>query len=302
MFSTSRTLLVVMMMGVAAITQGAPVLSVDSVAMRPGQSTNLVVRLAGGTEGYAGVNTVLWLPSVLSIQSVASGPLIPTNTFSFYYTVSGHGSGTSLALVAAAVSNVMGSAGIICTVSVTVALDVLPGSYPLVFASTDPAADVNACHALSNSNGLQSVSHGITDGSIGVTQAPGPGDSNGNGIPDVWEVRYFGGLTNISSTTDADHDGLSDYYECLAGTNPTNAASWLAVAANSTLPATGRAMVLRWYSIPGTVYDVQCSSNLANVAGWVTIEEAIPATPPINVQPVNDDFPKRAKFYRIKAR
>ncbi len=49
----------------------------------------------------------------------------------------------------------------------------------------------------------------------------GGADTDGDGIPDAWEFRYFGNLTTASATSDYDLDGLSDYGEYLAGTNPT---------------------------------------------------------------------------------
>ncbi len=57
-----------------------------------------------------------------------------------------------------------------------------------------------------------------------------------DGIPDAWRARYFGGsgtTTNSQSAwfADSDHDGLSNYQEFLAGTDPTNAASVLKLTA-----------------------------------------------------------------------
>ena len=48
----------------------------------------------------------------------------------------------------------------------------------------------------------------------------GGADTDGDGIPDAWEMRYFSNLTTASATSDFDLDGLSDYGEFLAGTNP----------------------------------------------------------------------------------
>lgn len=295
-----RCLLSIMVGGITTCMAGAgPVLSVDTLSMRPGQTTNLILRLSSGTEGYAGFNAVLLVPAVVSIQDVVPGPLIPTNTFSFYYTVTANRNGAELALAATSVSNVMASAGILCTATVSAASDLLPGTYPLLFSSTDRSVGVNSRHALSNSNGLQSATHTYSDGTLNLAFAPSSGDSNGNGIPDLWEIRYFGTSTNINATTDADQDGLTDYYEYLARTNPTNAASFLAVAAASTFPVANRAMILRWYSISGTFYNVECSSNLV---GWITIESDIPATPPLNAYPVVYTNSSGANFYRLKSK
>ncbi len=46
-------------------------------------------------------------------------------------------------------------------------------------------------------------------------------DSDGDGIPDWWEIKYFGDLTTASATTDYDGDGVTDLQEYLMGYNPT---------------------------------------------------------------------------------
>ncbi|MCX6878664.1 MAG: hypothetical protein NTW21_33360 [Verrucomicrobia bacterium] len=46
------------------------------------------------------------------------------------------------------------------------------------------------------------------------------GDSDGDGIPDLWETTYFGDLSH-DGTADTDGDGLTDLQEFTAGTNPT---------------------------------------------------------------------------------
>jgi hypothetical protein len=45
-------------------------------------------------------------------------------------------------------------------------------------------------------------------------------DSDGDGLPDAWEIRYFGNLTTASGAMDSDGDGISNAAEYRAGTNP----------------------------------------------------------------------------------
>ena len=47
-------------------------------------------------------------------------------------------------------------------------------------------------------------------------------DTDGDGLPDWWELKYFDDLTVTDGTIDSDGDGLNDYYEYLAGTSPIN--------------------------------------------------------------------------------
>jgi hypothetical protein len=56
-----------------------------------------------------------------------------------------------------------------------------------------------------------------------------PGDTNGNNLPDAWELANLGGLVN-SAYDDADGDGYNNLAEMIAGTSPTNSAahpSWV---------------------------------------------------------------------------
>ena len=80
-----------------------------------------------------------------------------------------------------------------------------------------------------------------------------------NGISDSWERYYFGSATtNRTQFTDSDGDGMSDYAEFIAGTNPTNAASKL-VFLGATLQ-TNKLVQLEWAAIPGRLYQVQTST------------------------------------------
>ncbi len=66
-------------------------------------------------------------------------------------------------------------------------------------------------------------------------QIPLDQDSNADGIPDWWKMHFFGNLTavgfgTVDGYTDYDGDGLNDYYEYLARTDPTDPADdapWL---------------------------------------------------------------------------
>ncbi len=59
---------------------------------------------------------------------------------------------------------------------------------------------------------------------------PPGADTDGDGIPDAWEYYWFGRYPNplavAGSDQDYDLDGLSDYYEWLAGSDPTGPNSW----------------------------------------------------------------------------
>ena len=46
-------------------------------------------------------------------------------------------------------------------------------------------------------------------------------DTDRNGVPDAWELAYFG-TSGGDLSGDRDHDGVSDYAEYVAGTSPTD--------------------------------------------------------------------------------
>jgi len=70
-----------------------------------------------------------------------------------------------------------------------------------------------------------------------ITAASSDPDSDTDGIPDQWELDNFGSLTNVNASSDWDGDGFIDLHEFLAGTEPTNSASYLFV--DNSLVGTG---------------------------------------------------------------
>ncbi len=50
-------------------------------------------------------------------------------------------------------------------------------------------------------------------------------DSDGDGMPDTWEITYFGDLTSHDGTADSDSDGLTDLQEYQKGTDPNDSDS-----------------------------------------------------------------------------
>jgi mono/diheme cytochrome c family protein len=64
-----------------------------------------------------------------------------------------------------------------------------------------------------------------TNSMLVIVAVPGASpDSNSNGIADAWEQHFFGGLNvpNGGVNDDFDGDGLSNWYEYLTGTDPTD--------------------------------------------------------------------------------
>jgi len=122
-------------------------------------------------------------------------------------------------------------------------------------------------------------------------------DDDNDGLDDDWEVYYFGSTTTTAGTTgeDADEDGFDDICEFLAGTDPTDDTSSLAIL--SVWPAAGSAVVLQWSSVTNMHYAILESTNLLGV--WTPVVSNITATPPVNTNAVTTP-PNTPVFYRIQ--
>jgi hypothetical protein len=100
----------------------------------------------------------------------------------------------------------------------------------------------------------------VTDGLIELTGNYTFPDTNGNGISDMWEQQFFGGLHPVRTCqTDADGDGFSDCSEFIAGTNPTNANSLLRLSlpvVETVGPNAGK-LRFQWPVLPGRIYQLQ---------------------------------------------
>jgi hypothetical protein len=106
-------------------------------------------------------------------------------------------------------------------------------------------------------------------------------DADEDDLPDAWERKWFGSLTNTSGAADADwdRDQFPDRHEYLAGTDPENPTSRLAF---TEIRLTDGGPVLRWASETGRWYCVSGKTNL-DAAGWTPVASNISAAAPVNV-------------------
>ena len=118
-----------------------------------------------------------------------------------------------------------------------------------------------------------------------------------SGTP-LWWLAQYGWTNNPDawSLADSDGDGMTNWQEEAAGTDPTNWSSKLTVT-NAVLGAVGGGQVVSWPSVPGRVYGIERCSELVS-CGFISIVSNVPAMPPVNVY--TDSFSGTRVFYRVK--
>src|SRR5262249_28496996 len=109
--------------------------------------------------------------------------------------------------------------------------------------------------------------------------------------------RYFG--KKVDPGADPDHDGMTNWEESRAGTDPTDPNSVLRIT--QTLAGGKGKVLLRWPSVANQTYTLLRSPILSSNHGDYTVVEArIFATPPLNTYidaAVNGSGPY---FYRLR--
>jgi hypothetical protein len=139
-----------------------------------------------------------------------------------------------------------------------------------------------------------------------VACSPSPGtrncfsDSDGDGLPDDWELAN--GLNPLSASGDngangdPDHDGFTNLQEFLAGTNPRDAQSVLKISSISRISG---GFALRFNGVTGHSYTVQYRNSLSTGA-WQKLADVSSLVVNSNVV-VNDTSGagQSTRFYRL---
>jgi uncharacterized repeat protein (TIGR01451 family) len=120
-------------------------------------------------------------------------------------------------------------------------------------------------------------------------------DADGDGLPDAWEVRYFGS-TATQPHADADADGLDNREEFRAGTDPAVAASVLKI---QNVQVRGADVVIQFASVSGKAYRLERTQDLTG-AGWATVNEFIPGNGEVMEITVQGAAGGASAFFQLK--
>ncbi len=82
-------------------------------------------------------------------------------------------------------------------------------------------------------------------------------DSDGDGLPDDWELTHFG-TTDFGPLDDPDEDGMTNLEEYLAGTDPRDSRSAIIITA---VALDGHDVVITFATVPGKQYLVEWNST-----------------------------------------
>jgi hypothetical protein len=136
------------------------------------------------------------------------------------------------------------------------------------------------------------------DGIVFQGVTPDPNDTDLDGLPDSWEIRYFGSIEKFNWSDDPDGDGSDNLHEFLADTDPTDKNSYLRIRSISSMSG---GVSIEWMGgIQATQYLQRCLTLDATKLLW---EDVFTNPPPTPVTGSNTQFfgTNNLMFYRIRA-
>ncbi len=161
-----------------------------------------------------------------------------------------------------------------------------------LIATNNPLSEVNASVSVSVPAGLYylhvkpvgvgnpmaSMPTGYTSyGSLGQYWITGTvsADADGDGIPNGWEILYFGGFTNAVATVDSDGDGADNLTEYISGYSPIDSNSVFEVTSFEAPPSGNSPFILTWNPVEGRLYSASYDNDLIIPPGFEGIPGAI---------------------------
>lgn len=117
-------------------------------------------------------------------------------------------------------------------------------------------------------------------------------------VSDEWLKSFFGAVDRalIETDMDSDGDGIPNWKEFIAGTNPKDALSKLQFVASKLAMTEGVGDRLEWVTAPGKTYIIEGSDNIVN-GPWTVIDTV---TGDGKAQEIIADNLGELRFYRIR--
>jgi hypothetical protein len=136
-------------------------------------------------------------------------------------------------------------------ITFTVPANTTPGQYyTLSFANADGAPNITTQYEVETRSANAAVAATATPASI---------------CSDEWKIAFFGSTTApaAADAADPDGDGVPNWMEFLAGTDPTDARSKLHFSSAEKRVVSGQLqIVMHWQSAPGKAYEILWSTSL----------------------------------------
>lgn len=158
-------------------------------------------------------------------------------------------------------------------------------AYTVTFARAGGALNINTPYSFETKRAVVTVS---------VPAAPVTDITS-----DEWKAYFFGSLTAPEATpdNDNDHDGVPNWAEYIAGTDPTDINSNLRFDSTTPQSANGqRQLTLSWLSAPGKTYEILGGSTPAGATGALLGTALGDGT----VKQFTDFNPGSTRFYRLR--
>jgi hypothetical protein len=122
--------------------------------------------------------------------------------------------------------------------------------------------------------------------------------SYGDGIPDLWRLRWFGTVHNLLSISNAcpSGDGISNWQKYVAGVNPNVPNNFPKLKTKSSGHAATEPSTIHWPSVTGKKYVVERSFNLFP-GTWTAIATNTGTGADLQFTDTNSS---KVKFYRVQ--
>ncbi len=89
-------------------------------------------------------------------------------------------------------------------------------------------------------------------------------DFDADNIPDSWESQYFSSTASCVATNDPDSDGYNNLDEYIAGTIPTNSASFFQISVTNSVTQPSSEVVINWNAVEGRTYSITWNDKLGS--------------------------------------